>query len=253
MIILETEYYKFYSHALGRDMECKRYGHAGRPVLFIPCQDGRFYDFENFHMTDIWAPWIDAGKVIVFGIDTMDKETWSDTGGDPVRRIERHEQWMRYIFDEAVPFIRDTANRLNGWTGWPGVTAFGCSLGATHAANLFFRRPDLFDGLLALSGIYTASYGFGNFMNEQVYLNSPVDYLAGMPADHPNIAEYNRHRGIIVTGQGSWEEPSTTYRLRDIFAEKDIHVWVDIWGYDVYHDWDWWFKQADYHIPHLLE
>ena len=49
---MQTEYYREYSPSLGRDMEIKRYGHAGRPMLFIPCQDGRFYDFENFHMTD---------------------------------------------------------------------------------------------------------------------------------------------------------------------------------------------------------
>lgn len=47
---METQYFKDYSPALGREMECKVYGHAGRPVLFIPCQDGRFFDFENFKM-----------------------------------------------------------------------------------------------------------------------------------------------------------------------------------------------------------
>lgn len=250
---METAYEKWYSPALNREMEMKIYGHAGRPVLFIPCQDGRFFDFENFHMAEVWSPWIDAGEVMVFAVDTMDKETWSNADGDPAWRSQRHEQWMAYLFDEVVPYIRDTVNRRNGWTGYPGVIAFGCSMGATHAANLFFRRPDLFDGLLALSGIYTATYGFGNYRDEGVYLNSPVEYLADMPADHPYIQEYNRHRGIIVVGQGAWEEPATTFRLRDICAEKGIHVWVDIWGHDVYHDWDWWYKQVVYHVPHLLQ
>ena len=53
---MKSEYFKKYSPALSRDVECKYYGHAGRPVIFIPCQDGRFYDFENFKMTDAWAP-----------------------------------------------------------------------------------------------------------------------------------------------------------------------------------------------------
>ena len=35
-----------------------------------------------------------------------------------------------------------------------GIIAFGCSLGATHAANLYFRARIFFNGLLALSGIY---------------------------------------------------------------------------------------------------
>ena len=39
---MEMQYFKDYSPALGRVMECKVYGHAGRPMLYIPCQDGRF-------------------------------------------------------------------------------------------------------------------------------------------------------------------------------------------------------------------
>ena len=68
---MNIEYYNEYSPAMGKNMECKVYGHKGRPVLFIPCQDGRFFDFENFHMTDMWAKWIDAGEVMVFSIDTV--------------------------------------------------------------------------------------------------------------------------------------------------------------------------------------
>lgn len=243
---METQYRKIYSPALGRDMELKLYGHAGRPVLYVPCQDGRFYDFENFKMTEVWAPWLESGQVTVCGVDTLDRETWSDSAGDPAQRIRRHEQWMDHLFYEVAPML--LAERPTD----KGIIAFGCSLGATHAANLFFRRPDLFGGLLALSGIYTAAYGFGDYSDELVYRNSPVDYLAGMPADHPYVAQYNRSRGIVVVGQGPWEQPETTFRLRDICAEKGIGVWVDVWGWDVAHDWDWWYKQAAYHIPHLL-
>ena len=249
---METQYFKQYSASLGRDMECKLYGHAGRPVLFIPCQDGRFFDFENFHMTDTWAPFIENGQCMVFSIDTIDRDTWSDAQGDPAWRIRRYEAWIRYIVDELAPFIRQTANERNGWDGFPGIIAFGCSLGATHAANLFFRFPDIFDGLLALSGIYTARYGFGDYMDEVVYRNSPVDYLAGMPEDHPYIQQYNRNRGIICVGQGAWELPETTRQLADIFRHKGIHVWVDLWGYDCAHDWDWWYKQVSYFVPKLL-
>ena len=250
---MESQYFKEYSPTLERDMEIKVYGNAGRPILYIPCQNGRFFDFENFRMDEAWRPWIDGGRAMVFAIDTLDQETWSNTGGDPGWRSWRHEQWMQYIFNEAVPFIQHLTNARNGWTGSPGVIAFGCSLGATHAVNCYFRRPDLFDGLLALSGLYTASFGWGGYMDEKVYLNSPVDYLAGMPADHPYIAQYNQHRGIIVVGQGDWEEPATTFRLRDICAQKGISVWFDIWGWDVKHDWDWWYKQVAYHAPHLLD
>ena len=249
---METQYFKMYSPALNRDMECKVYGHAGRPVLFIPCQDGRFFDFENFKMTDTWAPYIESGQVMVFSIDTMDLESWSDKNGDPYWRIRRYEQWIKYITDEMVPFMRETVNARNGWTGYPGILVFGCSLGATHAANLYFRRPDLFDRLLALSGIYTAEYGFGNYMDEVVYQNSIVHYMANMPADHPYVDALNRNKGVICVGQGPWEIPDTTKQVKAICESKGINLWVDLWGYDCAHDWDWWYKQVPYFLPYLL-
>ena len=247
---METQYFKQFSPSLGRDMECKVYGHAGRPVLFIPCQDGRFMDFEGFHMTDTWAPWIESGQVMVFSIDTMDKESWS-ASNDPGARIRRHEQWIDYITREMVPFIRDMVNARNGWSGYPGIMTFGCSLGATHAANLYFRFPDLFDGVLALSGIYTTEYGFGGYMDELVYLNSPVHYLANLSPDHPFVGQYNQHRGVICVGQGAWEQPETTRRIGELCREKGINLWVDLWGYDVNHDWPWWHRQVPYFLPWL--
>ncbi|MBQ4582191.1 MAG: esterase family protein [Oscillospiraceae bacterium] len=242
---METRYMKEYSPFLGRDMECKVYGYTGRPVLFIPCQDGRYYDFENFHMDDVFAPWIDSGQVMVFAIDTLDKETWSGKA-EAYSRIRRHEQWMCYIVNEVVPLIREISGRSD-------IVAFGCSLGATHAVNLFFRFPDEFTGLLALSGIYTADYDFGGYMDEVVYRNSPVHYLSNMDPGHPYIKKYNRNQGIICVGQGAWEEVSTTRILDNLFREKGIDVWVDYWGYDVNHDWPWWYKQAAYFLPKLLE
>ncbi len=249
---METAYYKEFSKALNREMEWKVYGHSGQPILFIPCQDGRFFDFENFKMTDVWAPWIDAGEAMIISIDTLDQETWSNTFGDPRWRIERYEAWIRYITDEMVPFIHELYSEKNGEAECSGVSVFGCSLGATHAANLFLRRPDLFNGMLALSGIYTAEYGWGSYMDDLVYLNSPVHYMENLPEDHPYIQMYNERRGIICVGQGAWEQPDSTYQLRDIFWRKGIDIWVDVWGYDCCHDWDWWYKQVTYFVPFLL-
>ena len=250
---MEMQYFKEYSPELGRDMECKLYGHAGRPMLYIPCQDGRFFDFENFRMTDTLAPWIESGQIMVLSIDTMDQETWSDAQGNPYWRIRRYEQWLRYITREVAPMLQHLAQQRNGWNDLPGIIAFGCSLGATHAVNLYLRRPDIFCGCLALSGIYIAHYGFGDYMDELVYQNSPVHYLSNMPTDHPYIARYNRNRGIICVGQGPWERPETTFALKDILASKGINTWVDIWGYDSAHDWPWWYKQVEYFVPRLLD
>ena len=249
---MHTHYEKWYSPALGRDMELKVYGRGGKPVLYIPCQNGRFFDFENFGMTDAWAPFIEAGQATVFSVDTVDAETWSNKSGDPYWRIRRHEAWIRYLTEEVVPYIRSYC-RGYGWQVDPGVMVFGCSLGATHAVNLYFRFPQLFDELLALSGVYEASYGFDGYRDELVYLNSPLDYLAGMSWDHPYLSLYRQNRGVVCVGQGPWELVDSTRALQQVLLEKDIPVWVDYWGYDVNHDWPWWFKQVAYFVPKLLD
>ena len=248
---MDTHYEKWYSPSLGREMELKVYGRGGKPVLYIPCQDGRFYDFENFKMTDTWAPFIESGQATVFSVDTMDKETWSDKTGDPYRRICRHEEWVSYLTNEVVPYIR-SFSRGYGWQVDPGIMTFGCSLGATHAVNLYFRFPRLFDEVLALSGVYDIAYGFDGYMDDMVYLNAPVLYLANMPSDHPYMDLYRRNRAVICVGQGPWEMPDDTRTLHRILVEKGIPAWVDYWGYDVNHDWPWWYKQAAYFVPQLL-
>ena len=251
---MQMHYEKWYSPALDRDMEIKVYGRGGKPVLYIPCQDGRFFDFENFGMIDAWAPFLESGQATVFSVDTIDKETWSNTDGDPYWRIRRHEAWMRYLSEEVVPYIRGVC-RGYGWQCDPGILAFGCSLGAMHAANLYFRYPEAFDELLSLSGVYDTEYGFGSYMDEAVYLNSPVHYLSNMPQDHYYIDLYNRRKICVVVGQGAWEGPllESTRRLDAVLRSKGINARVEYWGYDVNHDWPWWYKMVAHYVPWLLE
>ena len=249
---MEIRYFKNYSHCLGRDMEFKVYGHRGKPFLFIPCQAGRFWDFDSFHMDDIFRPWIDAGKIMVFSIDTIDGETWADKNGDCRRRIERHEQWYNYVVNEMVPTIHHLAGDRN-WNQQM-ITTFGCSMGAQHAANLFFRRPDLFDGVLALSGVYDSYDSFGDYMDDLVYANSPVHYLANLPQDHHYLRMYNERKIIICVGQGAWEDElkASTARLADVLWRKGINASVNFWGHDVNHDWDWWYKQVAHYLPQIV-
>ncbi len=44
---MKREYHKWYSPALGRDMELLIYGHAGARVLVFPTSKGRFYEWED--------------------------------------------------------------------------------------------------------------------------------------------------------------------------------------------------------------
>ena len=37
-----------------------------------------------------------------------------------------------------------------------------------------------------------------------------------------------------------------------MLESKGIHAQVDIWGWDVAHDWNWWEKQWPYFLQQIL-
>lgn len=250
---MQIRYYKEYSRYLDRDMEFKVFGHAGRPILIFPCQSGSFFDWENFGMCNIAAPWIDAGKLQIFCADSIDGESWDATG--PERpRIEMQERWYNYICEELVPRVLEI-NREQGPDHTGRILVGGASVGAGHAVNFYLRRPDLFNGTIALSGIYTAKEFFGDYMDDLVYRNSPCDYMRNFPKDHPYKELYDQaDKFIMCCGQGAWEDKllASTLELRDILESQDIHPWVDIWGTDVSHDWPWWQRQWPYFLENIL-
>ena len=250
---MQIRYYKEYSNYLNRDMEFKVYGHTGRPILIFPCQSGRFYDWEDFGMCDIAAPWIDAGKLQIFCADSIDRESW-DNNGPERPRIEMQERYYNYITTELVPRINEI-NREQGPDHTGRILVGGASMGAAHAVNFYLRRPDLFNGTIALSGLYSSREFFGNYMDDLVYRNSPCNYMRNFPEDHPYKDLYaHADKFIMCCGQGAWEDIllASTRELQSILESKGIHPWVDIWGTDVSHDWPWWRKQWPYFLEKIL-
>ena len=243
---MEIGYMKKYSHNLNRDMEYKTYGTSGHPVLVFPSQDGRFYDYQDFDMVGVLSRFIDSGQIRLICADSIDKETWSATGGDYRWRIELHERWFRYITDELIPDVRHYDSET--------FIVTGCSMGGFHAGNFFFRRPDLFDTLVALSGLYYAGYFFPNYNDGLIYENSPYDFLRNMPDDHYYWNEYRKRRIIMCVGQGAWEDEllESTRQMDALLKSKIVPAWIDYWGYDSAHDWAWWRKQIVYFMGEIV-
>ena len=242
---MKERWEKQYSTNLGRELEFGVFGHGGKVCFAFPPQNGRFYDFPNFGMVESAAPWIEAGKLQIVCPDAIDAETWSAEGGDPRARIELQERWFHYIVDELVPQFQEGDNL---------AMATGCSMGGVHAGNFFFRRPELFDTLISMSGLYNAQYFFHGYMDDLVYANSPAHFLPNMPDNHPWMDLYRKSRIILCVGQGPWEDDllAGTRELDSILTAKGIPHWADYWGCDVAHDWYWWRKQFPYFLGHVL-
>ncbi len=243
---MNIEYHKWRSPNLGQDMEIKIYGHAGKPVVVFPSLGGRFYEYEDFSMVAACQSFIENGRIQLYTVDSIDQQSWVNWNSHPADRARRHEDYDRYITQEVRSFICDH-NRA-----YHKFISTGCSMGAYHAGNFFFRHPDLFDTVIALSGIFRLNMFIGDFMDKTVYFNTPLAYLPDLE-DPWYLDQYRRSRVIVCVGQGAWEEPmlEDTRALNKILDEKKIPHWIDFWGYDVNHDWPWWRKMMPYFLSKL--
>jgi esterase/lipase superfamily enzyme len=249
---MEVVYHKAFSHNLGHDMEYKRYGYGGRPVVMFPTSRGRFFQYEDTGTIAALSPFIDSGRIQVWTLDSVDTESFFSHDPDLQNRIGRHEAYFRYVREEALPKIVSVTRAANAGLV-PKPLFAGCSMGAFHGANFVFRFPELASGVIALSGVYSTRDFFGPALDGGLYFNSPLDYLAGLE-DAEILDRLRALRLIFCCGRGAWEERMVpeTLRLQEILREKGIPAWVDIWGNDVSHDWVWWHRQIVYFMDHWL-
>jgi esterase/lipase superfamily enzyme len=224
------------------------YGHYGRPVIVFPSEAGRAWDFENNGMVDAVGDLLDAGRVKLYCVESLDGYSWSDTAVGIEERARRNAVYTDWLVNEAVPWIqRDTG-------GGGELIALGASLGAYHAVHLALQRADLVPLAIGLSGNYDVSTwrAWGD-RGDATYFANPVDYVAHAEGDH--LQWLREHVSILlVCGQGAWEVNPTgalpsTRRMAELLQSKGIRCELDLWGYDVAHDWPWWQRQLAHHLP----
>lgn len=251
---MKIEYFKEYSHVLGRDMEYKVYGHAGKPCLAFPTQNGRFYELEDRGLIGSIASYIEAGRIQVFCVDGIDCESFSATWKSTKDRIEAQERYYNYIINELVYRIYDINAYGNGGNYASGLMTMGCSLGAYQALNFFLRRPDIFNNVIGLSGVYHSGFFFQDYADELTFLNSPLDTLRCMDQAHHYLDLYRKSNIILCVGSGAYEleSISETKAMEYELSRHHIPAWVDYWGSDMMHDWPAWVKQLPYFLQYVV-
>jgi esterase/lipase superfamily enzyme len=221
------------------------YGHWGRPVLAFGAERGDSGEFERRGMIDAVGGLIEAGRVKLYCVDSFDGESWSNDSIPLEERARRHSVYESWVCNEVVPFIHVDCGAE--------VITCGASMGAYHAANFALKRADLFPLAICMSGSYDPSSwnGWGE-RGDAAYFNNPMDYVAQMDGDH--LAWLRTRLSILlVCGQGQWEDTTgaldSTRSLAALLASKGIRCELDLWGYDVPHDWPSWRAQFAHHLP----
>jgi len=239
---MNRELSSWYSPALQKEMPVAVYGHYGIALLLIPTAGADYLEYERFQLIESIAPFVEAGRVKLFSINSINLESWLNNEMDPRHKSIRHQQYNDYVFNEVVPFIRNNAS-----LDTPIITS-GASFGALHSANLFFKRPDLLQGCIAMSGVYDLTEYTKGYFDEDVYFNSPCHYLPNL-TDHAVLEQIRMSSHIhILSGSGDHEDPDASRRLAGILYHKGINYELDIWGPDMKHDWPTWRAM----LPHYL-
>src|SRR4029078_1431975 len=203
---MKRELTSWFSPALNKNMPIAVYGNYGFALLLVPTAAADYLEYERFQLIDTLAELMNGGKVKVFSINSINNESWLNNEMDPRHKIIRHQQFNGYVYEEVLPFIRTYTSHDTP------IIICGASFGALHSMNLFLKRPDLINGVIAMSGVHDLSEYTKGYFDDDAYFNSPWHYLQHL-TDHNILEQIRQSKHIhILTGSGAYEDPAASGR-----------------------------------------
>jgi esterase/lipase superfamily enzyme len=227
---MHRDHQRWFSPALGREMELLIFGHAGARVLVFPTSMGRFFEWEDRGMVGALGEHVERGWLQLYCVDSIDAESWYARHAHPGQRARRQVAYEAYLLHEVLPLT--TYRNPN-----PFLITTGASFGAYHAVNLAFRHPHLVGRVLGLSGLYDIKEQTGGYSDESVYLNNPSDFIRH-EHDPGRLEALRRMDIILAIGRDDPMRRNNEW-LSHVLWERGIGHALRIWdGWA--HDWPWW-------------
>ncbi len=235
------------SPSLGRKVHLWKFGHWGAPLMVFPSAAGFAHEWDAQGMIAALAPMINSGKLKVYCPESNIAQSWS-AKNDPAERARQHQRYERFIMSTLTPWIRMDCN-----SGSVPIAATGCSMGGYFAANFALKYPEVFHYALCMSGRYNVTHFTDGFSNLDIYFNNPLAYVPNLHGEQLERTRSHTHL-TLVCGQGAYEEGciEETIALGRLLQEKRIPNFIDIWGRESRHDWDWWRQQAIKHLTKVF-
>ena len=231
---MKRELTSWFSPSLQKEMPIASYGDYGFALLLVPTAAADYLEYERFQLMETLAPYINGGKVKIFSINSINNESWLNNEMAGEHKAIRQNQFNQYVYNEVIPFIKNSTSNET-----PIITC-GASFGALHSMNLFLKRPDLINGVIAMSGVYNLMEYTKGFYDEQVYYNSPMHYIPNLTA-HAVLEQIRSSNHIhILTGSGEYEAPDAAKEFAGVLYSKGINYELDVWGTEWKHDWPTW-------------
>jgi esterase/lipase superfamily enzyme len=210
------------------------FGDRGYPLILFPTSKGTYYENKDQGLIASASWFLDNGLVKIYCPDSIDADSWYNTGVPAEIRVHNHNCYDNLILNEILP-------RATWETGVSRVVTAGCSFGGYHAANFAFRHPDRVSHMFSMSGVFDIRSQCDGYYSDAVYYNNPVDFIPG--DQNPLLWQM----GIILGAADRDICKQENERMSQILHAKSIHHWLDIRP-DSTHDWPVWKIM----FPHYL-
>lgn len=235
---MRREYHRWWSPALHRPMELLEFGHAGATILAFPTSRGTFFEWEDRGMVRALSRQLSEGHFKLICVDSVDSESWYDTGKHPSSRARRQAEYDRYVAQEVMPFLHSRTNN-------PYVVAAGASFGAYHALSFGLRYPDRVNRVLSMSGLCDIKMFSDGHHDEQIYYLNPIDFVEH-EHDAYRLERLRQMDLILAVGNGD----RLVHQNRQLSAKlwnKGIGNALREWD-GFAHDWPVWHQMINLYV-----
>ena len=215
-------------------MEMLTIGDWGYPIILFPTSRGRYYENKDFKLTESVRYFVESGKIKLYCLDSIDRDTWYARHLHPAVRVLNHICYDRMVSEELIPSISYECN-VNK------VGVAGCSFGGFQALNFAFRHPEQVAYMFSMGGAFDIKQFLDGYYDENAYFNNPPDYI-------PNANNGNFHDMKIVLGTSEHDFcKGENQNMSYILHTKGIAHWLDIRPY-ANHDWPIWREMFNDYI-----
>jgi len=235
---MQEQVEQFFSKQISRDFKLQKFGWSGRPLIVFPTTLGRYHEAKDMGLVQSISALIEAGKVIVYCVDTLNHDSWYNKSLHPRDIVRTQSAYDRMIRQELIPMLQHRHHSSK-------VIVAGCSFGAYSAANVAFKYPEVVGDLISMSGNFDISSFLKGYHDDEVYFNNPIEFMSN--PSHPELFKMG-----IILGTSEWDicRPATV-RMSNLLNEKGLHHWLDVRG-RVEHDWPLWNEMFPTYLNRVL-
>lgn len=204
------------SSNLKRTIEVKVFGKYGFIFLMFPSKYDEYDEKTDGFIIDSVMDYVDKGIFRIAFVPTVNNHIWNSDTLSNEEKSFLHLNYNNFLIEELVPRFYEMAGSPT-----PIIT-LGCGVGGYFASNTFFRRPDVFWGMISIDGFFGIQQLCKGFWDDNCYFNSPLDFLRNLTEEYWLTYLKARRNIFVLASTDNQIAIQQSSHLEWILREKDI-------------------------------